>query len=68
MKSYRYAEEEKKKDDVFSVKDKNIVLTGSSGLLGSFYSEILLQRGANIALIDIDIGKSSLIKNKFSIV
>ena len=66
MKSNRYAEEEKKKDDVFSVKDKNIVLTGSSGLLGSFYSEILLQRGANIALIDIDIGKSSLIKNKFS--
>ena len=38
-----------------SVKNKNIVITGSSGLLGSFYSEILLQSGANIALIDIDL-------------
>ena len=53
-------------DETFSVKDKNIVITGSSGLLGSFYSEILLQSDANIALIDIDIDKSLLIKNKFS--
>ena len=56
----------KNHDETFSVKNKNIVITGSSGLLGSFYSEILLQSGANIALIDIDLDKSSSIKNKFS--
>ena len=41
-------------DELFSVKGKNIVLTGSSGLLGSAYAKALIKRGANMALIDID--------------
>lgn len=52
-------------DDVFSVRGKNIVLTGSSGLLGSYYAKILLARGANMALIDHS-GKVSLkLKDEF---
>ena len=41
-------------DGLFSVKGKNIVLTGSSGLLGSAYAKALIKRGANMALIDIN--------------
>jgi len=53
-------------DNFFSVKGKNIVITGSSGLLGSYYSKILCERGANLALIDKNIGVSISIAKKFS--
>lgn len=53
-------------DDLFLVKGKNIILTGSSGILGSLYSQILLERGANLALLDIKIEKSKLIQKEFS--
>ena len=49
-------------DELFSVKGKNIVLTGSSGLLGSAYAKALIKRGANMALIDINTKVSNDIK------
>lgn len=49
-------------DGLFSVKGKNIVLTGSSGLLGSAYAKALIKRGANMALIDINTKVSNDIK------
>jgi len=52
--------------DLFSVKDKNIILTGASGLLGSYFSRILLERGANMALIDHNPGVSEALKEEFS--
>jgi CMP-N-acetylneuraminic acid synthetase/NAD(P)-dependent dehydrogenase (short-subunit alcohol dehydrogenase family) len=52
-------------DDVFSVRGKNIVLTGSSGLLGSHYAKILLARGANMALIDHSEKNSLEIKEEY---
>ena len=52
-------------DELFSVKGKNIVLTGSSGLLGSAYARSLLDRGANMALIDIKTNQSQIIKKEF---
>ncbi len=51
--------------DLFSVKNLNIVITGSSGLLGSFYSRLLLTRGANLAMIDIEPKESLQIKEDF---
>jgi len=54
-------------DDIFSVKNKNIVITGSSGLLGNYYATILAERGANLALIDINTKNSQKIKNKFDV-
>ena len=36
------------------LKNKNIILTGSSGILGRKLSQKLLDEGANIALIDIN--------------
>jgi NAD(P)-dependent dehydrogenase (short-subunit alcohol dehydrogenase family) len=53
-------------DDFFSVQSKNIVLTGSSGLLGSHYARLLLKKGANIALIDINPHVSESILEEFS--
>jgi len=50
---------------LFSVKDKTIILTGSSGLLGSTYAKALLECGANMALIDINVKNSIKIKNGF---
>ena len=52
-------------DDLFSVKGRNIVLTGSSGLLGSTYARALLKRGANVALIDKDTDVSISIAREF---
>jgi NAD(P)-dependent dehydrogenase (short-subunit alcohol dehydrogenase family) len=52
-------------DDLFSVDKKNIVLTGSSGLLGSKYARSLAERGANLALIDLLPEKSLEIKKDF---
>ncbi len=49
-------------DKLFSVRGKNIILTGSSGLLGSAYANALIQRGANMALIDINTKVSNDIK------
>ena len=53
-------------DHRFSVKNKNIVLTGSSGLLGSAYARALIERGANMALIDIKPQVSIKIKKEFA--
>ena len=51
--------------NLFSVKNKNIVLTGASGLLGSYFTKILLERGANMALIDHNPSVSELLKDEF---
>ena len=40
--------------NIFDIKNKNIVLTGSAGFLGSHYAEFLSSQGANIILVDID--------------
>ena len=55
-----------KHDDIFSVSNKNIVITGSSGLLGNYYAMILAERGSNLALIDIDTKNSEKIKKEFN--
>ena len=39
---------------LFDIKNRNIVITGSSGLLGSQYANILSDAGANIILVDLD--------------
>ena len=51
--------------NLFSVENKNIVLTGASGLLGSYFTKILLERGANMALIDHNPSVSELLKDEF---
>ena len=41
-------------ENQFSIKNKNIILTGASGILGRKLSQSLLNSGANLALIDKD--------------
>mgnify|MGYP001365070852 CR=1 FL=1 len=50
----------------FDLKDKVIILTGSSGLLGLQYAEGLAHAGANLVLVDNNIKKSKLVINKIS--
>ncbi len=40
--------------DIFSIKDKNVILTGSCGLIGREISEGLCRFGANPILVDIN--------------
>ena len=58
--------QQQKINNLFSVKGKNIVLTGASGLLGSYYARILLEAGANMALIDHNPQVSESIKKEFN--
>ena len=51
--------------DLFSVKGKNIIITGASGLLGSFFSRTLLEGGDNLALIDHNTSVSQALKEEF---
>ena len=41
-------------DTIFNLQDRNIVITGSSGTLGTQFSHILSSVGANVILVDID--------------
>lgn len=45
-------------NDIFDIKKKNIVLTGSSGFLGTHFSHILSSHGANVILIDVEKNKN----------
>lgn len=39
--------------NLFSIKNKNIVLTGAAGILGSAYARLFLEHGARVACLDI---------------
>ena len=44
----------KLRHNLFDVKNKNIVITGAGGTLGSEFADTLSQEGANVILVDID--------------
>ena len=43
---------------LFDLTGRNIIVTGSSGILGSQYADTLSQAGANVILVDIN-GKNN---------
>ena len=43
---------------LFNLKNKTVVLTGSSGRLGTQYADILSAAGANVVLVDIENSKN----------
>lgn len=45
-------------NNIFSLKNKLIILTGSAGRLGSNFATALAEQGANLVLIDIDKNKN----------
>ena len=51
-------------DNLFNVKDKIVVITGGLGQLGRQYSLALLDRGAKVAVIDLNIDEN-IIAEKF---
>ena len=52
------------KNSLFDLENKNIVITGSAGLLGSQYAQTLCEYGANLILIDLDEKNNNKLKNK----
>ena len=55
--------DEKTISKLFDLEDRNIVITGASGLLGSQYANTLSAAGANIILLDIDVVKNEKLKS-----
>jgi NAD(P)-dependent dehydrogenase (short-subunit alcohol dehydrogenase family) len=57
-------------NDIFNIHGKNIILTGSAGLLGSHYADFLSSNGANLILIDVNEKKNQKleksIKSKYN--
>jgi NAD(P)-dependent dehydrogenase (short-subunit alcohol dehydrogenase family) len=51
---------------IFNLKDRVIVLTGSAGLLGSQYAQILSDAGATLVLVDIDSKKNNILLKKIN--
>ena len=43
---------------IFDLTNRNIVVTGSAGLLGSQYAHILSEAGANVILVDVNFKKN----------
>jgi NAD(P)-dependent dehydrogenase (short-subunit alcohol dehydrogenase family) len=48
----------------FNLKNKTIILTGSAGILGTQYSEMLCESNANVILVDTDIIKNEQLQKK----
>ena len=47
---------------LFDVKNRNVVITGSSGLLGSQYANTLSEAGANVILVDLESKKNKILE------
>ena len=50
--------------DLFQLENKTVVLTGSSGRLGSQYAHILSASGANVVLVDKEIKKNKKLEQE----
>lgn len=50
--------------DLFKLENKTVVLTGSSGRLGSQYAHILSASGANVVLVDKEIKKNKKLEQE----
>ena len=53
-------------NDIYSLNNKNILVTGGAGFLASNFVPILLNYKANIILIDIDQPKLNQIKHNYN--
>ena len=47
-------EKNKRIDKWYDLKNRTVVLTGATGRLGRYYSDLLAEQGANLALIDLN--------------
>ena len=54
----------KKIENLFSLKNKIILITGAAGLLGQHHAEAVLKYEGKVILIDINKKKLQLIQNK----
>ena len=53
-------------NNLFDIKEKTIVLTGSAGFLGPHYADFLSSVGANVILVDINNIENKKLEQKLS--
>ena len=51
--------------NIYNLKNKNIIITGAFGLIGSELSKVLLKNNNKLVLIDLNIDKKSKNYNYF---
>ncbi len=51
-------------NSLFNLENKNIIITGSAGLLGSQYAQTLCEYGANLILVDLDEKNNNKLKKR----
>ena len=51
-------------NNIFSLINKNIILTGAAGILGQQLSQAYLNAGANLALLDFNEDALNTLRNK----
>lgn len=56
------------KDELFSVQDKLIVITGGLGKLGAFFADVLLERGARVAVWDVTASENAVLSEERRII
>jgi len=54
-------------EEIFNLKNKNIVITGSAGLLGTQYALTLSSAGANVILLDLDGKKNERLSKRIKL-
>ena len=47
------------RDNMFSLQDKTIIITGGAGLLGSTFSKVCAEYGASVVIVDVDEEKAN---------
>ena len=52
-------------EDLFSVRDQVVAITGGLGRLGRGYARYLDERGARVAILDLEADDEELIRNRF---
>jgi NAD(P)-dependent dehydrogenase (short-subunit alcohol dehydrogenase family) len=56
----------KKSSELFSLSNKVVVVTGGAGLLGQVFCQALVDVGANVAIVDLDLASAETIAMKIS--
>ena len=56
------------KKNSFNLKNKNIIITGGNGFLGSQITEVLIEEEANVFIIDIKKSKKKILPNNFTLI
>ena len=56
----------KKSSELFSLANKVVVVTGGAGLLGQVFCQALVDVGANVAIVDLDLASAETVAKRIN--